>query len=471
MKLLRHLERQGHALALCKLRLDLQQDGGARRTAVIFELSVGSESLGSVAIPAEEIGLPLGFSEAKSREQSEAGYRLPESLFDFARTALPPAQPLYLAFETPSGYLPGVPWEKLATARLERPVLRLGAAPVQPVRSERTLDIAYCCSLPQGQSKSPRDAVQEFIQQLPQDLPRRARLHVFGDADLFPMLEAQVKALSLSGAVRVYPPEEAQRYVGPRASGTEMVEASELENPWLLWMRDSLKHLSLDGVHFVTMGYLGRTRPGIRFANSPVHDYDYAWSRVVGARQLAMFLEQVGAWAVGFSSPPENTSVLGLRMLFDEITRMVSGPVAIHDIASDVDADVLRKLYWYIFAPEQAALPSSPALALATHPTWTGAVNRQANERLDWLVNEYTLRNRVSSLTGEEETPAWVSAQQRSLEKTIADIAAEPESESDRAHDAGVREALKFTSELIAKYAGQEQESGGSGGAQGGTAP
>jgi len=311
--------------------------------------------------------------------------------------------------------------------------------------------------------------VEELIAQLPPDLPRRARLHVFPDVELFPMLKARARELGVAETVRIYPPEEAQRYVGPRASSSEMVEAQTIENPWLLWIRDSLRHLSLDAVHFVCMGHLGRTRPGLRFANSPMHDFDYAWSRVVGARQLAMFLEQVGAWAVAFSSPVGNTSVLGLRMLFDEITRMVTGPVALHDMAVEADMDGLRRLYSYVFAPESAAPPSSPALALATHPTWTGAVNRQASERLSWLVNEYTLCNRVSGLTSEEETPAWVTAQQRSLEKTIAEIAAEPESEGDRAHQAGVLDALKFTSELIAKYAGNVE--GAAGGVQGGTAP
>jgi hypothetical protein len=452
MGLLRYLENEGHSLAVCKIRLNPQQSGQERSTAVIFELSVGSESFGSLAIPAAEIGVPLNLSEAMERQRSDDGYRVPDSLIDFARAALPSGEPLYLVFEPPSGYLPGVPWEKLATARLERPVLRLGAVPVRPVRSDRTLDIAYCCSL-QGTSEAQWQVVKRFIQGLPTDLPRRARLHVFVDAGLFPRVHAEAAALDFGETVRVYDPSEAARYVGQRASSSDPPEASELANPWLLWIRDSLKQLSVDGVHFLTMGHLGRTRPALSFSSPPVNDDEYAWSPVVGARQLAVFLEQIGAWAVGFSSPPENTSVLGLRMLFDEITRMVTGPVALHDMSSDADGEALRQLYWYMFAPEQAALPCFPTLTLATHPDWTLAINRQANLRLDQLIDEYSLRSRVPELTEAIDTPAWVAAQQRSLEKTIATIVSAPETAADKNRERGVLDALKFTSDLVAKYA------------------
>lgn len=467
MKLLQHLESEGHHLPVCRIRLDPQRIGQGRGATVIFALSLGADSLGSLAIPAAEIGVPLNPSEARERQRSDDGYRVPDNLIDFARTALPSDQPLYLVFEPPSGFLPGVPWEKLATARLGRPVLRLGAVPVRPVRSDRTLDIAYCCSLP-GASESQWQVVKRFIQSLPTDLPRRARLHVFVDAGLFPRVQAEAAALDVGETVRVYDPVDAARFVGSRASASDAAEASELENPWLLWIRDSLKRLSVDGVHFLTMGHLGRTRPGISFASPPVHDDEYAWSQVVGARQLSVFLEQVGAWAVGFSSPPANTSVLGLRMLFDEITRMVTGPVALHDLVGDADGEALRQLYWYMFAPEQALLPCFPTLALATHPDWTHAVNRQPSQRLDRLIDEYSLSNRVPDLTGESDAPAWVTAQQRSLEKTIAEIAAAPETEADKNRERGVLDALRFTSDLVAKYA---RRGGGSAGNEGGETP
>jgi hypothetical protein len=450
------LGREGHSLAVCKVRLDPQQIGEGRRTGVIFELSVGAESLGSLEIPAAEIGVPLNLSEAWERQRSDDGYRIPDSLIEFGRHVLPSKEPLYLLFDTPTGYLPGVPWEKLATAGLERPVLRLGPVSVRPVRSDRTLDIAYCCSLP-GDSEWQWQVVRQLIRSIPTDLPRRARLHVFVDTELYPRVQGEAAALN----VRVYDPAEAARFASERPTSAGLLEASELENPWLLWIRDSLKSLSVDGVHFLTMGHLGQTRPAISFARPPVRGEDYTWSPMVGSRPLAVFLEQVGAWAVGFSSPPENVSLLGLRMLFDDITRKVTGPAALHDMVSDPGGDALRQLYRYMFAPEQASLPWSPALALATHPGWTQAVNRQASGRLERLIDEYSLSGRVPELTGEADAPAWVTAQQRSLEKTIGELAAEPETEVGKIREQGVLDALKFTSDLVAKYAKRGGDDGG----------
>src|SRR6516225_5416901 len=101
MNLLQRLERE-HSLAVCKVRLDQQQIGEGRRTAVIFELSVGAESLGFLEIPAAEIGVPLSVSEARQRQRSDDGYRIPDSLIDFARQVLPFREPLYLEFDAPS---------------------------------------------------------------------------------------------------------------------------------------------------------------------------------------------------------------------------------------------------------------------------------------------------------------------------------------------------------------------------------
>jgi hypothetical protein len=151
-------------------------------------------------------------------------------------------------------------------------------------------------------------------------------------------------------------------------------------------------------------------------------------------------------------------------MLIDEITRMVTGPAALHDMVNDPGGDALRQLYWYIFAPEQASLPCSSALALATHPYWTLAGNPQASERLARLINEYSLSSRVQELTGEMDTPAWVTAQQRSLEKTIGDLATVPKTEVDKNREQGVLDALKFTSDLVAKYAKRGGGPGGDGG-------
>ena len=460
MTLLQHLESEGHGLAVCKIRLETPLIGEVRRTTVVFELSIGTEPLGSLTIPAAEIGVPLNQSEAQKRQRSDDGYRISESLVDFARHVLPPSEPLYIVFDSPSGYLPGVPWEKLVTAQIERPVLRLGAVPVQPVRSNRALHIACCCC-PPGDSESRWQVVRQFIHSFPRDLPRQTQLHVFVDVEIYPRVLAETAAF---GNVRVYDPADAARYASEEFASANSSEASELENPWLQWIKDSLKQLSVDGVHFLTMGELGRTRPAIIFTRPPLGGDDYAWSPMVGSRHLAGFLEQVGAWAVCFGSSPGNLSLFGLRMFFDEIAHMVTGPAALHDMAGDPNGEALRQLYRYMFAPEQASLPYSPALALATHPDWIAKVNSQPSKRLEQLIDEYSLSSRVPELKGEFDAPAWVTAQQRSIEKTIGKLGALPETGVALNREQGVLDALKFTSDLVAKYAKLGGSTGGTGG-------
>lgn len=460
MAMLQHLESEGHSLAVCKIRLDAPPIGESRHTTVVFELSIGAEPLGSLAIPAAELGVPLNPPEAQKRQRSDDGYRISDSLIDFIRHVLPSNEPLYLVFDNPSGYLPGVPWEKLMTAQIERPVLRLGAVPVQPVRSNRTLHIACCCS-PPGDSESRWQAVRQFIQSLPRDLPRQTRFHIFADIEIYPRVLGETAAF---GNVQVYDPAVTAHYASEELASTNSPEANQLENPWLLWIRDSLKQLSVDGVHFLTSGELGRTRPAIIFARPPLGGDDYAWLPMVGSRHLAGFLEQVGAWAVCFSSSPGDLSLLGLRMFFDEIAHMVTGPAALHDMAGDPSGEALQQLYRYMFAPEQASLPRSPALALATHPGWIATVNTQPTSRLEQLINEYSLSNRVPELKGEIDAPAWVTAQQRSIEKTIGKLAAAPQTGAAKNREQGVLDALKFTSDLVAKYSKLGGRTGGNGG-------
>ena len=76
---------------------------------------------------------------------------------------------------------------------------------------------------------------------------------------------------------------------------------------------------------------------------------------------------------------------------------------------------------------------------------------------MDRLVREYTVLGQTSSgiePAGNSPAPApWVTAQQRVLEKSISELANEPTSPSEKAREDGILAALKFTTDLLAKYA------------------
>jgi hypothetical protein len=442
------------------MRLDFASSESRRPTTVVFDLSLGGNSVGSVAVPAAKIGVPLRFSEARAMRNWD--YRVPDELTRFVNQHLRDSQPLYLAFDSPYGYLPAVQWELLATSALARPIVRLGANSVRPVLAEPTMDVAYCCSLPEDAGVSPAVVATDFIRQLPRELPDQARLHVFTHRSLTSVLQRKIESLGVSRSVTIYAAPEMTHcpLTGSNQTLTDVPEVSSLQNSWLIWMRDALRHVSVDVVHFVCSGYLGRTRAGLRLAHGPTQAEDFGCAEIVSTREIAMFLQQVGAWSVVFSSPPFNSCDLGLRMLFHEIAGMVAGPTAFHDIAADANSDALAMLYRYVFVPEIGSLPSSPALALSTHPAWSSPRNQQWDDRMERLVRDYTVFGHTTSGSAPQSPSApapaaWATSQQRSLEKSISELANAPQSDREQAREDGILEALRFTKDLLSKYIGR----------------
>jgi hypothetical protein len=140
-------------------------------------------------------------------------------------------------------------------------------------------------------------------------------------------------------------------------------------------------------------------------------------------------------------------------MLLQEMTRMVTGPLLLYETAADPSGEALRQAYRFIFAPEAGLVPASAALSIVTSPFWRAQGNEQPDSRLQGLVQQFTLQDKVAGLTSDEDTPAWLTAQQRRLEKTIAMMADEPRTEAEDADQRGRLEALEFTSNLIARLA------------------
>lgn len=453
-------------LPLCRMRLDYPSTDARRPTNVVFDFSLGAQTIGSIAVPATRIGVPLRFSEARALRTLQ--YRMPEEVASFVRTHFTSQHPIYLVFESPYGYLPAVPWEQLASA-LQRPIVRLGASPVRPILAEEIMDVAYCCSLPRDTGISSAVVAAEFIRQLPRELPEQARLHVFTHRNLNGVLQRKIDSLGVAQSVTIYDaPEMPNAALGSNYTLSDLPEVSQIQNPWLLWMRDALQHVSVDVVHFVCTGYLGRTRAGLRLSDAPTQSDEFRGEEIVSTREIAIFLQQVGAWSVVFSSPPFNSCELGLRMLFHELAGMLAGPTAFHDIASDSDSNALGMLYRYVFVPQSEALPSSPALALCTHPSWSSPHNQQWDDRMERLVRDYTVfGNAASADANAPHAPApaaWVTSQQRSLEKSISELGIAPQSQREQAREDGILEALRFTKDLLSKYIGGRKDSDGKSG-------
>lgn len=443
-------------LNLLRMSLDLTGVGAGPR--VLFDIRVAGEQIGLLEAQSDEIGLPTTLSEAREREAIDAQqwFHIPDYVLTALESVIPPdGEPLWLSLVQPYGYLPIVPWERLLGQRLSCPFLRLPYSQVNPVASRTSIDAVLCFSFPLSKRRfvDPAEVIAQFAQQFPAAVAAKVTLHIFGDADVQPALQSYRQRFGDSYRVEVYDPGKAADYDIPNRSTDDTI-TQDLENPWLLWMRDSLSRRgsAADVVHFVCQGYLGRDQGHLALSQSPLVNEDPSWARFVGARQLCRFLDQVGAWSVSFSSPPGNHSVGGLRCLQQQVAQVRCGPVLLHEMEEDEDGQALHEAFRYIYEIGEQPPPKSRALSLYCHPDWERKFSTSGTGRASQLMDDLTLLGRLGDDQFEKEKAPFAASFQRSLERSVSQLESEPKSEEEGAAQKGVEDALRFTSDVVARH-------------------
>jgi hypothetical protein len=454
--------------------LNVWLDPGPSALLMVCELCHGSEVRGSMSAPASVFGLS-GFDEVPSSGLWSG--TMPQSLIDWLQPKLPAdSTPLWLSFGThpdpsgseppsprigrtqsrPTGFLPALSWELNLVPKIQRPVLRMQGMSVRPLTQRHTLHVAVCCSFSVAkQMQSPAETLLRIFNQIP-SLPSQAlTLHLFADQEVQGALVPVQQMLRETAQVRIYNPRDAARY-GDAQRRDSIPEASDLQNPWLLWMRNTLSETGVDAVQFVTHGYMSRGHGALAFAESPLHNEDRQWARFVGTREISMFLDQLGAWSAVLTSSPDNFSVAGLRILQDELTEYVAGPVMLYNMADDPANNDLRTAYQYVFGVGTEQPEEMPAVSLYTHPDWGQPAGTAEEIPTQHLMEEFTLAGRLGdAFASPEEVPGWLAAGQRSLERSINKISVSgEETEANRATQQGRQDALRLTADLFAKFAG-----------------
>jgi hypothetical protein len=457
--------------------LNVWLDPGASGLSIVFELCSGNQLIGSLKAQALDFGLDTVDTMARGPWWWGPVH---QQLIDLLQTNLPTdATPLWLSFGThfdpsssqrpslrsgatvsrPSGYLAVLSWELNLVPKLNRPVLRMQGLPVRPLTQHQTLHIAICCSFSAAkQAEPPNETLLRVFSQIPIFPGQDVTFHVFADLQLQPLL-VQLPALLAPAKVQIYDPHDAAKYGDAAPSQMVQDDGNDLENPWLLWMRDSLLPVGADAVQFVTHGYMSRGNGALAFAESPVHNQDRAWARFVGTRQISTLLDRLGAWSAVLTSPLVNYSAEGLRVLHEDLTDYVAGPLLLYEMWDDPERKDLRAAYSYLFGQSPREIPLTPSIALYTHPDWTQPFDVDPSLPLRHMIQEYTLAARLhTSFAGPKEVPAWVAAGQRSLEKSVAKMSlADTETGESQAAQEGRQEALRFTADLFAKYAGEDE--------------
>lgn len=471
---------------LCRLEVGLEPAGPG--IAVAFRLSIGERELARLETSTAELGLPATWLEARDRPAED--YRLPDRVVASLKEHLDPRpsdEPLWLVLGGTRGYLPLVPWERLLHPELKRPLLRLAdRSPWRP-STGGPLEIALCFGAPRSEgSPSVEETAERFMERFPRDPWRRVHLHLFADDSTLDRLGRFAKGPAQRITLEFHE-------IGGKNEPDDAND-SPLESPWLTWMTRALAGRSIDIVHFLGHGYLARDQGSLALAEFPSRDDGRGWAPPVHAQQLGRFLDEVGAVAVAFSSPPGNPSIAGLRLLQEQLARTLFGPSLLHDLNAPGAGEGLGAAYDFLISPGEgvggglrtagdflfrtaaAPAPVSSAITLFHHlGAWlaSGRAGMEffGEEEADpdfsnilkkGMLKDFALTDPVDVARQLDDLePGWAAGCRRRLERTASLRAFEPANDEEAAIQAGKADALRFVAESLARHAGERGESRG----------
>jgi hypothetical protein len=422
--------------ALARVRLVVE-----RATKPVHETSV----------PATDLGIPLMFDPSAYRYR-EPEWRLPASLVNELVDAVGESlgdellDILWLHLASPSGFVPVVPWEALLTPAFRVPVVRVPNFALFPPLDTRSIDVALCISQPVAKAEfNAAELAATIARRLLVPESAFCTVHVFADAPTHSRLRNTGLARDNGdGAIVLHDPARAP---GARRQSAFADEAgSDGWNPWLAWMKATLSARTVEAVHFLGHGYLATDQAALAVAESPVENRDSDAARFIEARQIASFLDAVGAWSVGFTTPPLSFSSMGIRVLADDLAHRRAGPILIHSLATDPDGRRLGAIWADLL---HGVPPTEPTdVALYCHPR---IFSMQHGSESSSFAGSLLSDPRIGGRNAQDQ-PAWVTLTRRYLEQSTARLfpnSDEPDSATQRAAAEGVREALAFVSSVV----------------------
>jgi hypothetical protein len=421
-----------NGLVTLRVRVRPRERGVAAELQLVSYLDGKKRELDVWYLDADQGGLPRRLEPRSWPFVSLAPALIEELKNAIEDLGLAPGIPLWLHLVKPYGFLGALDWEG-GLAPIQRPVVRLPDFLERPREDRETLNVALVCSEPVSEPRlDPPRVLHDIVEAvLAGSRRQRTMIHVFPDQSHHATLSGLFAGES---RVAVHDPAEASDYGEATRTGIRSDAIGEVRNPWLKWMRDSMRGDALDAVHFVCHGFVGDQKPAIALAESPLSNRDRTDARYVDVRELAAFLTQVGAWSAVFSSPPGNYSEAGLRLLADTLAQARPGPVLYHNFGAFGLDPVLQSMYGFLYAPVPSPLPSQerwfaycqPSLIARMTPTpltikfgADAAVN--ANNMLFRIgleapvAGSFDARHAGAS-TPPGATPSWISSAQRYVE-------------------------------------------------------
>jgi len=462
--------------------IDVSIDLTAEPVVVRFRVEITGTVTGEVHVPAAAIGVPVSLAELRLLS-AEPSFQIPPGALDDLRRALhlprrPSTRPVWLRLRRPWGYLPAIPWERLLQPALGVPVLRLPFYAVPPVATYDQLRVVVCASSRKTPGTIPvEDLVDELIEQVA-GVSERTRIDVFADAEAYPRVADRLSRRSDAPGVHVHDPSAwagaERRQLEQKHDAMAVDDQKEqYANPWLRWMMQVLNGAGVDVLHLVAPGYLSANYGAVALPASPISGPDDGKTCLLGAADLKAFQRRTGSWLLGFTVPRPGVNNVGLRLLAHRMAQQWTGPVLLYDPYADATRGLeLGHAYPWLFL-RGAGVPRTPALTLYCHPGAPMVAVQPAHTRapmrtdpanlIEAWAQTYTLAKgrTLGMIEDEHGAPAWVTADQRSLERAAA-LLIEPISGNQRASVSqqaarrGVEDALQFVSDVIERYASAE---------------
>jgi len=448
--------KQQYALPTIKFSLEFESSDKLGRPVpvVLIDIDQGSVRITGIRASQDELGVPDDFDPATYPSYTEPSFEfssgLGQQIGAAAAGALGQEEVLWLQLADPVGFLSVLPLERMLRPFVgHRPIVRIPNFALSPAAPADSIDIAVCLSEPLSKfAFGGPYFLSAFIPALLDAYP--ARMHVFTDLYTHQQMTADPSLGPFTGAGRLvlYDPVGAPPATRI-AAGSTRDSGPAVTNPWLLWMLQELSGVTVDVVHFVAHGYTRGGQSALALAESPNRNEDRLWARFVGPNQTAAWLTQLGAWAVGFTSPAPNFSSMGLREFFDDLARLRAGPVVHHDAGLDPVSAEAAHAYAGLLTGQQPGL--LPAVSMYAHPSVFTDLPYPGRP----APNSFAAEVVTSSLGPQPpavSAPAWVTSTRRYLEQSVATMfpeAEEPASSAQMATGEGAKQALTFVNDVL----------------------
>jgi hypothetical protein len=390
-------------------------------------------------------------------------------------------QPLWITLSEPLGFLAFVNWERLLSAVVTGPILRLSYYPLDPILTTTSLQVLLCC--PGNASKAPANpkVVRSIVRGIFRGVDNRpCTIHFFTDAFSYSRLR-DLRGGSAGQEIVVYDPHAAPPPVKRKSKGRrgrprqpaqdegQSVDRrrSVADHPWMTWMRRVLAGRAMDICHIVAPGELAGAEATLVVPADPLSSAsDGARSRLVTAPYLAAVLELVGAPAALLGLRDGPLSRIAGRALADEVARRRPTMLAVHDLDRDASCRDVEGIYRFFATREPTLPPSGTNVTIFCHPAQVMKMPDVPAE-LDESLQQALRRARQAArelVDSPEPTPAWFAGAQRLLEQTVGEyLGQRPVGSRALAEHEGTRKALEVASRLLSRPETIEAASRGTG--------